>query len=177
MVLVLVACSTEDIKSVPKKKTNFASQIIFNAHILQRDSGNVNLVFKSPLIEKYEFLAEPYIELRKGLYLEFYTKAKPKVPGKLWANYAKIIESKGFYYARGNVKVINPEGQTFKMQSVYWNKTTKKMYTKDTVYISDTEGSSFQANNGMIAKDDFSEYVFMNNSGNFSSKNLKTSSK
>lgn len=41
------------------------------------------------------------------------------------------------------------------------------MYTKDTVFISDKE-NVFIAANGMIAKDDFSEYTFYNNSGEIS---------
>jgi hypothetical protein len=46
------------------------------------------------------------------------------------------------------------------------------MYTKDTVFITDKDGSIFVAANGMKAKDDFSEYVFYNNSGDFNVKKM-----
>lgn len=65
---------------------------------------------------------------------------------------------KDFYLAKGDVKIINPEGQTFKMQSIYWDKKNKKMYTKDTVFITDKEGNILIGSHGMKAKDDFSQY-------------------
>ena len=84
----------------------------------------------------------------------------------------KFIEKKDFYEAKGNVKVVNHEGQTFVMVSIYWDKKNQKMYTKDTVFISDKEGNIFVAANGMIAKDDFSEYTFYNNSGEINPKEM-----
>ena len=162
---IFTSCE-EDLASTNKSKNkNFPSRIIHNAHILQKDSGFVKIRFKAPLLEEYEFIDTPYVEVRKGLYVEFFDKKKPKVPGKLTAKYAKFIEKKDFYEAKGDVKVINNEGLTFVMQSIYWDKKNKRMYTKDTVFISDKEGNIFVAANGMNAKDDFSEYTFFNNSG------------
>ena len=135
----------------------------------------VKVRFKAPLIEEYEFVDTPYVVVRKGLYLEFYDSKNPKTPGKLWAKYAKMIDKKQFYEARGNVKVINNEGQTFAMQSIYWDKAKQRMYTKDTVFITDKDGSIFVAANGMNAKDDFSEYTFYNNSGDFNVKKMPNS--
>lgn len=168
----LTSCEEDLTNKNQNKKVNFPSRIIYNANITKKDSGQVKVRFKAPLLEEYEFVDTPYIEIRKGLYLEFYDSKKPKVPGKLWAKYAKIIERKQFYEAKGNVKVINNEGQTFVMQSIYWDKANRKMYTKDTVFITDKDGSIFVAANGMVAKDDFTEYVFYNNSGDFNMKKM-----
>lgn len=88
--------------------------------------------------------------------------------GKICENHRK----KQFYEAKGHVKVINNEGQTFVMESIYWDKANRKMYTKDTVFITDKDGSIFVAANGMKAKDDFTEYVFYNNSGDFNVKKM-----
>lgn len=168
----------EDLAQYNKNKpTNFPSRVVHNAAIIQRDSGQVKLRFKAPLLEEYEFIDTPYVEIKKGLYLEFYDKKKPKTPGKLWADYAKIIEKKEFYEAKGHVKVINNEGRTFVMQSIYWDKKNRKMYTQDTVFITDKEGNTFVAAGGMNAKDDFSEYTLYNNSGNFNTKAIPEMSK
>lgn len=167
---VLTSCEEDLTETNKNANKNFPSRIIYNANIIKRDSGKVKVRFKAPLLEEYEFIDTPYVEVRKGLYLEFFDSKNPKVPGKLWAKYAKIIEKKQFYEAKGNVKVINNQGQTFVMQSIYWDKKNQKMYTKDTVFISDKDGNIFVAANGMIAKDDFSEYTFYNNSGDFNSK-------
>ncbi len=171
----LTSCEEDLAKVNDKKSTNFASRIIYNADIVKKDSGMVKVRFKAPLLEEYEFVDTPYVVVRKGLYLEFYDSKKPKTPGKLWAKYAKMIDKKQFYEARGNVKVINNEGQTFAMQSIYWDKAKQRMYTKDTVFITDKDGSIFVAANGMNAKDDFSEYTFYNNSGDFNVKKMPNS--
>lgn len=174
---VLISCE-EDLAEVNKKKnTNFASQIIYNANIIRRDSGFVNLRFKAPLIEKYELIDSPYVEAKKGIYLEYFDKKNPKIPGKIWANYAKYNELKDFYEAKGNVKILTNQGQSFAMQSIFWNKKDKKMYTKDTVYVTDKDGSVLVGANGMIAKDDFSEYTFYNNSGSFPAKQIPAAGK
>ena len=170
---VLTSCEEDLAEANKNANKNFPSRVIYNADITRRDSGKVKVRFKAPLLEEYEFIDTPYAEVRKGLYLEFYDSKKPNVPGKLWANYAKIIEKKQFYEAKGNVKVINNEGQTFVMESIYWDKKNQKMYTKDTVFISDKDGNIFVAAHGMNAKDDFSEYTFYNNSGDFNAK-MKT---
>ena len=167
---VLTSCEEDLTETNKNANKNFPSRIIYNANIIKRDSGKVKVRFKAPLLEEYEFIDTPYVEVRKGLYLEFFDSKNPKIPGKLWAKYAKIIEKKQFYEAKGNVKVINNQGQTFVMQSIYWDKKNQKMYTKDTVFISDKDGNIFVAANGMTAKDDFSEYTFYNNSGDFNSK-------
>ena len=170
---VLISCEEDLAEANKNANKNFPSRVIYNADITRRDSGKVKVRFKAPLLEEYEFIDTPYAEVRKGLYLEFYDSKKPNVPGKLWAKYAKIIEKKQFYEAKGNVKVINNEGQTFVMESIYWDKKNQKMYTKDTVFISDKDGNIFVAAHGMNAKDDFSEYTFYNNSGDFNAK-MKT---
>lgn len=169
----LQSCEEDIAKANDRNKNkNFPSRVIHNANIVQKDSGFVKIKFKAPILEEYEFIDTPYIEARKGLYLEFFDKKKPKTPGTLRANYAKFIEKTEFYEAKGNVKVVNNEGQTFVMNSIYWDKKNRKMYTQDTVFLSDKEGNIFVSANGMEAKDDFSEYIFYNNSGEINPKKM-----
>lgn len=177
MFFLMHSCE-EDMTQVSKgKKTNFASQVIHNANIIQRDSGQVKVRFKAPLVEKYELIDSPYVEAKKGIYLEFFDKKNPKVPGKIWANYAKNDIKKDFYFAKGRVKIITTEGQTFVTETINWDKKQQKMYTKDTVFVSDKDGNILVGAHGMVAKDDFSEYTFYNNSGSFNSTNLPATSK
>lgn len=163
----------EDLAKINKNKNNnFPSQIINNAQIVQRDSGLIKLRATAPLIEKYEYIDSPYIVARKGINILFYDKKKPDVPGKISAKYAKFIEKKKFYEAKGNVKIISNENQMFAMQSVYWDQVKKLIYTSDTVYVTDKDGSTLVGANGMRAKDDFSEYTFYNNSGDINAQKI-----
>ncbi|MDR2206959.1 MAG: LPS export ABC transporter periplasmic protein LptC [Flavobacteriaceae bacterium] len=169
----LISCE-EDITEINKKNSNknFASQIIHNAYIVQRDSGFVKLRATAPLIEKYELIDSPYTVAKKGIDIKFFDKKKPKTPGTLTAKYAKINEKKKFYEAKGNVRIVTNEGQMFAMQSVFWDQRKKIIYTKDTVFVTDTDGSTLVGTNGMTAKDDFSEYTFFNNTGNINAKRI-----
>ena len=169
---VLNSCD-EDLTAINKNKnTNFPSQIINNANIVQRDSGMIKLRATAPLIEKFEFIDSPYIVARKGINILFYDKKKPKEPGKIKANFAKFNEKKKFYEAKGNVRITTNENQMFAMQSVFWDQNKRLIYTSDTVYVTDKDGSTLVGANGMKAKDDFSEYTFYNNSGNINAKKI-----
>lgn len=119
----------------------------------------------------------PYIVAKKGVKIEFYDPKKPKVPGKITAKYAKFSELKKFYEAKGNVRIVTNEGQMFAMQSVFWDQANRLIYTKDTVFVTDKDGSTLIGNHGMKAKDDFSEYTFFNNTGDFSGGKIPASSK
>ncbi len=168
----LISCD-EDLTTINKNNnTNFPSQVINNANIVQRDSGMVKLRATAPLIEKYEFIDSPYIVARKGINILFYDKKKPKEPGKINAKYAKFNEKKKFYEAKGNVRITTNENQMFAMQSVFWDQNKRLIYTSDTVYVTDKDGSTLVGANGMKAKDDFSEYTFYNNSGNINAKKI-----
>lgn len=168
----LLSCDEDLAKINKNRNNNFPSQIIYNAHIVQRDSGAIKLRATAPLIEKYEYIDSPYIVTRKGINILFYDKKKPDVPGKISANYAKFNEKKKFYEAKGNVKIISNEKQMFAMQSVYWDQVKKIIYTSDTVYVTDKDGSTLVGANGMRAKDDFSEYTFYNNSGDINAQKI-----
>ncbi|QDP86596.1 LPS export ABC transporter periplasmic protein LptC [Chryseobacterium sp. SNU WT5] len=169
---VLISCD-EDLAEINKNRnSNFPSTVINNANIIQRDSGMIKLRATAPLIEKYEFIDSPYIVARKGINILFYDKKKPNLPGKISAKYAKFNDKKKFYEAKGNVKIISNENQMFAMQSVYWDQMKKVMYTKDTVYVTDKDGSTLVGANGMTAKDDFSEYTFYNNSGDINAQKI-----
>ncbi|MGL6037299.1 MAG: LPS export ABC transporter periplasmic protein LptC [Soonwooa sp.] len=172
MLFVLQSCDEDITKRDRKKNTNFASQVINNAKIIQRDSGKVKVRFDAPLLEKYELIDSPYVEAKKGIYLEYFDKKNPKIPGKIWAKYAKYDEKKDFYFAKGRVKIVTNEGRTFVTESINWDKRKRKMYTKDTVFVSDQDGNILVGANGMVAKDDFTEYTFYNNSGQFNTKGL-----
>ncbi|MBP2616541.1 hypothetical protein J2772_001698 [Chryseobacterium jejuense] len=173
----MTSCEEDLTKKNSNNSKNFPSQIINNANIVQRDSGFIILKAKAAIIEKYELIDSPYTVARKGIDIEFFDKKKPKIPGTIKAKYAKFFDYKKFYEAKGNVRITTNEGQKFAMQSVYWDQVKKRIYTKDTVYVTMEDGSTLVGANGMTAKDDFSEYTFYNNSGDFNSKRLSENKK
>ena len=83
-----------------------------------------------------------------------------------------MIEKKDFYLCKRRCKNYQSGGQTFKMQSIYWDKKNKKMYTKDTVFITDKEGNILIGSHGMKAKDDFSQYSLYSSFGEANSETM-----
>jgi LPS export ABC transporter protein LptC len=174
---IITSCEEDLTKAGGKQSKNFPSQIINNANIIQRDSGFVTMRAKAPIIEKYELIDSPYTVAKKGIDIQFFDKKKPKVPGTIKAKYARIFEYKKFYEAKGNVRITTNEGQKFAMQSVFWDQRKKRIYTHDTVYVTMEDGSTLVGAHGMTAKDDFSEYVFYQNSGDFTTTKLSEKQK
>ncbi len=174
---ITTSCEEDLTKNAGKQSKNFPSQIINNANIIQRDSGFVTMRAKAPIIEKYELIDSPYTVAKKGIDIQFFDKKKPKAPGTIKAKYAKFYDYKQFYEARGNVRITTNENQRFAMQSVFWDQRKKRIYTKDTVYVTMEDGSTLIGAHGMTAKDDFSEYVFYQNSGDFTTTKLSENKK
>ena len=71
---ILQSCEQDLAKVNRDKNKNFPSRVIHNADILQKDSGFVKIKFKAPILEEYEYIDTPYIEAKKGIFLEFYDK-------------------------------------------------------------------------------------------------------
>lgn len=174
---ILTSCEEDLTKAGGSQNKNFPNQVINNADIIQRDSGFVTLKAKAPIIEKYELIDSPYTVAKRGIDIQFFDKKNPKVPGTIKANYARIFEYKKFYEAKGNVRITTNEGDRFAMQSVYWDQRKNSIYTKDTVYVTRKDGSTLVGAHGMRAKDDFSEYVFYQNSGDFAAPQISEDKK
>jgi hypothetical protein len=175
MFFLIQSCEEDLTKINQNKKTNFASQVIYNGNIIQRDSGIVKVNFKAPLIEKYELIDSPYIEAKKESTSNFLIKNQ-KIREKSGQSMQNIMRRKILFCKRKSESHYNRRSD-FVMETINWDKRNKKMYTKDTVFVSDKDGNILVGSHGMIAKDDFTEYTFFNNSGSFNSTNLPATSK
>jgi len=144
------------------KNKNFPSRKIYNAKVVEKDSGIVKYRLTAPLIEEYAFLKTPVTLFPKGIKIIFNKKNSPN-SGSLRADFAKVISSKKWYEARGNIRVVTPEGDTMYTKSFYLNSKIKKIYTKDSVKIIRIDKSIIYANNGLEASEDFSSYKLFNN--------------
>ena len=171
--IFFMACDENTLDNTKEiERKDIPSQVVRNAYIVQRDSGMVKLRAKAPLIEKYELIDTPFVEAKKGINIDYFDRKNPDKPGKISANYAKMIELKKFIFAKGNVRILTQEGQLFTMNTIYWNQDKKIIYTHDTVHITDKDGSKLVASKGMTAKDDFSEYTFNDAKGDISTQKI-----
>ena len=163
-VLFVIGCTQVEDVDLSKRKKDFPSRTLINANVVFKDSGFLKVNLRSPLIEEYAMIDSPYTKFPKGLEMNYYNKNIDS-PGYLRANWAVMNEMKGWYEGRGDVLVISEKGDTLKTQKLFWNKNKRQIFTQDTVYIITKTGDSLQANNGLEAKDDLTEYMLFNNQG------------
>ncbi len=162
LLFCLVSCEESTGAINGSLKDSIVSTRLFNAHFTLKDSGYEKVIVRSPKVEMYELLDTPFTIFPLGLELNFY-KTGSKKPGYLRASFAKIIEKKQWYEAKGNVIVVNDEGDSLKTQQLFWNQKTKKIFTPDTTFIIRKDGSFLPSYNGMEASDDFKSFKFFNN--------------
>lgn len=162
--LSVFACNQAENLDLSTRNEEVPSRTLINAHVIFKDSGFLKIDLRSPLIEEFAMTDSPYTKFPKGLEMDFYNKSIDS-PGYLRANWAVMNDMKGWYEGRGDVLVINEKGDTLKTQKLFWNKNKRRVFTQDTVYIISKTGDSLQANNGLEAKDDLSEYSLFNNRG------------
>lgn len=164
LISVAIGCSEPDAAAKMSDNRDFPSRTLNNAHVIFKDSGFIKIDLHSQLIEEYEMVDSPYTLFPKGLYMNYFNRNLDS-PGYLRADWARMSDVKGTYEGRGNVMIINEKGDTLKTDKLFWLKKDRRIYTKDTVWIITVTGDSIQANNGLEAKDDLSEYTLYNNRG------------
>ncbi len=162
--LFFFGCMEEQTEKLGELKTDFSSRTIVDAFLQQQDSGKVIMELKAPLIEEYEFVDSPYTLMRKGLFVKFWNSNSPK-ENTLRADWAMIKDKQKFYEGRGNVVMVNNDGDTLKTNHIFWNSNNKRIWTKDTVVIHRKDGTYNRALHGLEASQDFKEFTFFKNSG------------
>ncbi|AFL97326.1 LPS export ABC transporter periplasmic protein LptC [Ornithobacterium rhinotracheale] len=173
--LLFFSCEESKTDDLGKINRNFADRTTINAHVIHKDSGVVRLDLKTPLIEEYTLIDSPYTLMRKGLDLTFYNQKLE--PNFLRADWAKIQQKTKFYEGKGNVVMINNEGDTLKTQKIFWDSQNRKIYTHDTVTIARADGTRIISENGLEGSEDFKQFTFFKNHGviNAEQKNQKKS--
>lgn len=162
LLFTLQSCDETVVDSQTETKDSIISTRLFNTKFNIKDSGYDKVIVRSPLVEMYELLDTPFTVFPKGLELNFYKKGADS-PGYMRASYASVIEKKKWYEARGNVIVVNEDGDSLKTQKLFWNQKTKRIFTPDTTLIIRKDGTFLTSLNGLDATDDFKEFTFFNN--------------
>ncbi len=98
--------------------------------IIESQNGKRSYRFTTPLIEGYSQAREPYREFRKGIRMVTYQDdSLSSVDVVLTANYAIYYEKRKLWEAKGNVVVEKFDGKKLFTQQLFWNATTKKVYS------------------------------------------------
>ena len=102
-----------------------------NLSVITSENGQKSYHFTAPLMEGYTLAREPYREFRKGVRIVTYNKGDSlsTVDATLTANYAIYYEKRELWEAKGNVVIVKEDGKRLYTQQLFWNATTKRIYS------------------------------------------------
>ncbi|HKK42133.1 MAG TPA: LPS export ABC transporter periplasmic protein LptC [Bacteroidales bacterium] len=102
------------------------------------DSGKVQLILSSPLMEQYDNKETPYTEFRKGIKVTLFKGIEDTV-GEVTAKYAKYTQKENLWELKDSVVVINKDHDKLETELLYWNEDKDLIYTDRFVKISSTD--------------------------------------
>ena len=125
-----------------------------NRTITMMENGMRSYSFVTPLMEGYSLATNPYQEFRRGIDMTTYTQDSLNlVDATITANYAIYYENQKLWEAKGNVVIIKnnrDKGDTtvkghteIYTQQLFWNATTKKIYSNVDTKILQPDGWHF----------------------------------
>lgn len=127
--ILLISCEREGTDSEPSEDA-MLSEYSESLSVIKSENGRRSLLFETPLLEGYTLGKEPYREFRDGVRVTTYEDdSLSTVKVVLVANYAIFYEKRNLWEARGDVVVRKADGKTLYTQQLFWNLTTKKVYS------------------------------------------------
>jgi LPS export ABC transporter protein LptC len=97
-----------------------------NVRTVLADSGRVQLILTTPLIEQYDKVDPQYTEFKSGIKVVFFGKQNDSV--KVTAKYAKCTNN-NLWELRDSVVVINENNEKLETEVLFWNQEKDRIYT------------------------------------------------
>lgn len=131
--------------------------------IIYSERGKAKIRMYATEFIRNEVAKPPYVDMRKGLKVEFFEDTSDNVESTLTALYARWYEGKGNVLIRDSVVVVNKKGETLRTEELIWNQNVRKFYTEKFVRINTPDQVMY--GDGLEANEDFSWYRIKNPKG------------
>ena len=126
---LLFSCKEEK-KAVDESLDAIMTEKSQNLTIVVSENGRKSYRFTTPLLEGYTLGRDPYREFRKGIKITTYQDdSLTTVNATLESNYAIYYENRKLWEAKGNVRIVKHDGTKVFTQQLFWNSTTKRIYS------------------------------------------------
>ena len=118
------------------------------------DSGRIQLIMTSPLIEQYDKADPQYSEFRSGIKVDVYN-GKQKPDAKVTAKYGKCTKN-NLWELRDSVVVINEKNEKLETELLFWNQEKDHIYTdrfvKKTSEDEVIQGIGFESDSHLLSR-------------------------
>lgn len=132
----MTACdhSPEEIKALAQKEEKMSLEQGKEITITYVDSGITKAIITTPMMERFNDKANPYLEMKKGLKAVFYNREKV-AESTLTANYGISYENTKLVHLKNDVKVVNLQQEELESEELFWDQIKQKIYTSKFVTI------------------------------------------
>ncbi len=133
--------------------------------ITTSDNGQLQNVFRAPLMEDHAFAKAPFQEYRKGIELVSYDSLGME-SSHVMADYALHWTDRDLWELKGNVFVMGENDRKLFTQQLSWDRKIKKIYSNVDSKVE--EGQDVFIGEGFEADDDFGRWTFRKLTGRVS---------
>lgn len=161
LLMVMVSCSDLDTSAYRRKRYDsivtkeFAEKITID----YTDSGLVRAKVFSPLIVAVKQSRKPYMEMPKGLKVDFYDK-HGAIESYLTAEYGISYPEQKEIMVRNDVEILNIKGERLNTEELRWDQVKGKIYTDKFVRI--TTKDQVITGTGLESNQSFSDWEILN---------------
>jgi LPS export ABC transporter protein LptC len=152
---ILVSCENK-IDLIPKSDfLTIPSLTVMNFKTVFTDSGKLQLVMSSSLMEQYNNTSPPYSEFKSGLKVVFHDG---KIEPVAWvtSKYAKYTKPTNMWELRDSVVVVNESNDKLETEVLYWDQQKDLIYTDRFVKITNENqivmGTGFESDPRLVKR-------------------------
>ncbi len=161
--MFLFSC-VNDLDSIKRvtSRSDAPDDVTEDLEIMQTDSGYAQFQLYAKIAETYT-KPEALTKLKGGLKVNFFSK-NGEIVSTLTASYGEINMSKGMFFVRDSVQLVNYEkNQRMETEELFWSQKDSSVFTNKAVIVRNPKGVLF--GQGIRTKQDFSTYVFLKPTG------------
>jgi LPS export ABC transporter protein LptC len=152
--LMLMSCERK-LPVIPKSDLlTLPSLTARGVQTILNDSGRIQLIMNSPLIEQYDKADPQYSEFREGIKVDVYN-GKPNPEAKVTAKYGKCTKN-NLWELRDSVVVINEKNEKLETELLFWNQEKDHIYTDRFVKITSEDeiiqGIGFESDSHLLSR-------------------------
>ncbi len=123
------------------------------------DSGFLKARIFSPILVAVKQLNNPYVEMKKGLKVDFYS-VKGDIQSYLTADYAISYPNKKVIVVQRDVEILNIKGEVLNTEELRWDQVKGRIYTNKPVKI--TTKDQIITGIGLESNQSFSDWEILN---------------
>lgn len=156
IITAMVLSCENKIDVIPKSDLlNLPSLTVKEFMTVVTDSGLLQIVMTSTLLEQYDNTSSPYSEFRTGIRVFFHDGKKVPV-ASVSSKYAKYTKTNNLWELRDSVVVINEGNDKLETEVLFWDQQKDLIYTDRFVRITNEDqivmGTGFESDPRLVRR-------------------------